>query len=104
VIPVGFKPTTFRTFSRPSLSAPKIKKVQLRQQGFLLQNKKGAVETTAPPGDSGGIQTHDLQNRNLTLYSAKLRNHCDFAVANLRKLFQTDERLLHKKRAKQTFS
>ena len=34
--------------------------------------KKGAVETTAPLGDSGGIQTHDLQNRNLTLYSAKL--------------------------------
>ena len=28
VIPVGFKPTTFRTFSRPSLSALKIKKVQ----------------------------------------------------------------------------
>ena len=25
--------------------------------------------------DSGGIQTHDLQNRNLTLYSAKLRSH-----------------------------
>ncbi len=24
--------------------------------------------------DSDGIQTHDLQNRNLTLYSAKLRN------------------------------
>ena len=37
----------------------------------------------APPGDSGGIQTHDLQNRNLTLYSAKLRNHCDFAGAKL---------------------
>ena len=37
-------------------------------------NKRGAVETTAPPGDSGGIQTHDLQNRNLTLYSAKLRD------------------------------
>gem|GEM_PF-6636510 len=90
VIPVGFKPTTFRTFSRPSLSALKIKNVQPRK--------------AAPPGDSGGIQTHDLQNRNLTLYSAKLRNHCDFAVANLRKLFQTDERLLHKKRAGQTFS
>ena len=90
VIPVGFKPTTFRTFSRPSLSAQKTKKVQLRQ--------------LHPLGDSGGIQTHDLQNRNLTLYSAKLRNHCDFAVANLRKLFQTDERLLHKKRAEQTFS
>ena len=28
VIPVGFKPTTFRTFSRPSLYALKIKKVQ----------------------------------------------------------------------------
>ena len=26
-------------------------------------------------GDLGGIQTHDLQNRNLTLYSAKLRDH-----------------------------
>ena len=25
-------------------------------------NKRGAAETTAPPGDSGGIQTHDLQN------------------------------------------
>ena len=24
--------------------------------------------------EPGGIQTHDLQNRNLTLYSAKLRN------------------------------
>ena len=28
--------------------------------------------------DLGGIQTRDLQNRNLTLYSAKLRSHnCD---------------------------
>ena len=26
------------------------------------------------PSDPGGIQTHDLQNRNLTLYSAKLRD------------------------------
>ena len=26
-------------------------------------------------GDSAGIQTLDLQNRNLTLYSAKLRSH-----------------------------
>ena len=25
--------------------------------------------------DPDGIQTHDLQNRNLTLYSAKLRGH-----------------------------
>ena len=76
--------------SKNKISTHKTKKVQLRQ--------------LHPLGDSGGIQTHDLQNRNLTLYSAKLRNHCDFAVANLRKLFQTDERLLHKKRAEQTFS
>lgn len=26
------------------------------------------------PCDPGAIQTHDLQNRNLTLYSAKLRD------------------------------
>ena len=26
--------------------------------------------------DPVGIQTQDLQNRNLTLYSAKLRDHC----------------------------
>ena len=25
-------------------------------------------------GDPGGTQTHDLQNRNLTLYSTKLRD------------------------------
>lgn len=25
--------------------------------------------------DPGGIQTHDLQNRNLTLYSTELRSH-----------------------------
>ena len=83
-------------------------------KSFCSKNEKGAVLALAsgkaerrqlhPLSDSGGIQTHDLQNRNLTLYSAKLRNHCDFADANLRKLFQTDERLLHKKRAEQTFS
>ena len=28
--------------------------------------------------DPDGIQTHDLQNRNLTLYSAKLRDLCFF--------------------------
>ncbi len=28
--------------------------------------------------DPDGIQTHDLQNRNLTLYSAKLRDHTPF--------------------------
>ena len=27
-------------------------------------------------GDPGGIQTHDLQNRNLMLYSAKLQGLC----------------------------
>ena len=108
---------------RPETSATK--KVQLRQlhplsdsggiqthdlqnffstKSFCFKIKKVQLRQLHPLSDSGGIQTHDLQNRNLTLYSAKLRNHCDFAVANLRKLFQTDERLLHKKRAKQTFS
>ena len=27
-------------------------------------------------GDSDGTQTHDLQNRNLTLYSTELPSHC----------------------------
>ena len=43
-------------------------------------NKKSDPFTESPTylyknikeSDSGGIQTHDLQNRNLTLYSAKL--------------------------------
>ena len=30
-----------------------------------------------PKSDLGGILTHDLQNRNLTLYTAKLRGHVD---------------------------
>ena len=34
------------------------------------------------PSDPGGIQTHDLQNRNLTLYSAKLRNQSTAKLAN----------------------
>ena len=33
--------------------------------------------------DSGGIQTHDLQNRNLTLYSAKLPSHFRKAAERL---------------------
>ena len=33
-------------------------------------------------GDPGGIQTHDLQNRNLTLYSAKLRDQLAAKLAN----------------------
>ena len=32
--------------------------------------------------DSAGIQTLDLQNRNLTLYSAKLRSHHKKCVQN----------------------
>ena len=31
------------------------------------------MRSDASNGDLDGIQTHDLQNRNLTLYSAKLR-------------------------------
>ena len=36
-----------------------------------------------------GIQTHDLQNRNLTLYSAKLRVHCLFSGAKVVKKYET---------------
>ena len=32
------------------------------------------MRSDASNGDLDGIQTHDLQNRNLTLYSAKLRS------------------------------
>ena len=42
MIPVGFKPTTFRTFSFP-----------------ISDTKYYMVEEKC---DSGGIQTHDLQN------------------------------------------
>lgn len=30
--------------------------------------------------DPGGILTHDLQNRNLTFYTAELRGHFRFAA------------------------
>ena len=39
------------------------------------KNKKGsALVDTSLCSDSGGILTLDLQNRNLTLYTAKLRS------------------------------
>ena len=34
-------------------------------------------------GDPGGIQTHDLQNRNLMLYSAKLQGQNSIASAKI---------------------
>ena len=98
----GIQTHDLQNFFSTKSFCSKTKKVQLRQLHLILYAAEaGDLRYFS---DSGGIQTHDLQNRNLTLYSAKLRNHCDFAVANLRKLFQTDERLLHKKRAEQTFS
>ena len=54
VTPLGFAPKTFRTFFWP-------------HSAKCHQN----VVTFC---DSVGIQTQDLQNRNLTLYSAKLRS------------------------------
>ena len=36
-------------------------------------------------GDPGGIQTHDLQNRNLMLYSAKLQGRRQFHKLRLRR-------------------
>ena len=41
------------------------------------RSKKGAGKLPCVNGDPDGIQTHDLQNRNLTLYSAKLRGPVD---------------------------
>ena len=38
------------------------------------KNKKGSAVDTSLCSDSGGILTLDLQNRNLTLYTAKLRS------------------------------
>ena len=47
-------------------------------KGFLLliKEEQGALpfqKVLLIPRDLDGIQTHDLQNRNLTLYSAKLQ-------------------------------
>lgn len=50
--------------------------VRIRKKG--IRKDTPGMET----GDPGGIQTHDLQNRNLTLYSAKLRNHSAAKVLN----------------------
>ena len=59
VIPLGFKPKTFRTFS----------------DLIRLNEKRESPFWELPfPRDPVGIQTQDLQNRNLTLYSAKLRD------------------------------
>ena len=54
VTPLGFKPKTFRTYFWPHSA-----KCHQKVVTFC---------------DSVGIQTQDLQNRNLTLYSAKLRS------------------------------
>ena len=43
---------------------------------WLIKKEQGALpfqEVLLIPRDLDGIQTHDLQNRNLTLYSAKLQ-------------------------------
>ena len=45
---------------------------------LLIKKEQGALtfqKVLLIPRDLDGIQTHDLQNRNLTLYSAKLRDH-----------------------------
>ena len=61
-------------------------------KGFLLLIKKerGVLpfqKVLLIPRDLDGIQTHDLQNRNLTLYSAKLQGqnmyNLQFTMYNL---------------------
>lgn len=40
------------------------------------------------PCAPGGIQTHDLQNRNLTFYSAELRGQClEKSAAKIHEIF-----------------
>ena len=41
--------------------------------------------------DPVGIQTQDLQNRNLTLYSAKLRDQCVIADAKVQKKVRNEK-------------
>ena len=41
-------------------------------KGTIPINKIGGINSPPITRDPGGIQTRDLQNRNLTLYSAKL--------------------------------
>ena len=61
------------------LSRDKIRSIQIK---LVLKSKKGSKEFKASFilwnllifRDPAGIQTLDLQNRNLTLYSAKLRD------------------------------
>ena len=46
VIPVGFKPTTFRTSSRPSLSALKTKKVQFLNYTLYCMMRRPETSAT----------------------------------------------------------
>ena len=57
---------------------------------WLIKKEQGALpfqEVLLIPRDLDGIQTHDLQNRNLTLYSAKLQGqnmyNVQFTMYNL---------------------
>ena len=63
-----------------------------------MDKKKHATYKCGMPCDPGGIQTHDLQNRNLTLYSAKLRNLFGFTNAKIYKKEQTAVVISTKKR------
>ncbi len=52
----------------------------------ILKKKRVFVKTRFL-SDPAGIQTLDLQNRNLTLYSAKLRGLVAFSLAKVIKRF-----------------
>ncbi len=52
---------------------------------------KGRNASNAIKSDPVGIQTQDLQNRNLTLYSAKLRDHDCFTRAKVEKKNELNE-------------
>ena len=64
VVPLGLHiPVGWRQPSYKNLKSPEELKVNFLLRELLIFR------------DPVGIQTQDLQNRNLTLYSAKLRDH-----------------------------
>ncbi len=59
--------------------SPKTSQIALKGISQYRPTKKGAEPQLLFSCDSDGTQTHDLQNRNLTLYSTELPSH-DVAI------------------------
>ena len=59
---------------RDNMTNVELKYIQIRRSCLLCSTFNVGCIWCEVFCDPGGIQTHDLQNRNLTLYSAKLRS------------------------------